>query len=218
MQALRHCTGAAGAVAEPSTQRTPKWRTTLKYRVKKARQAEAASQTEEGDVYAGVILERYPICLPEVEQWRTDFRDWQKDWNAWKYKVPKKSWVTPEKQVINEDSPEVRCACSRLCLCPAHRRPCASLQETASHRPCASEVAVALRCDTPPTDASALKFVFVSRPAASMPLGKMPTKPPLSWTQAPMRALTPQRAVQAGSAVSAPAVNAPAVNAAAYAS
>ena len=53
-------------------------------------------------VYAGLILERYPVCLPAVDQWKSEFQQWQQDWNAWKYKAAKPGWLDCARPTTDE--------------------------------------------------------------------------------------------------------------------
>jgi hypothetical protein len=85
----------------------PKWKLDLKVRVRKSFQTE--EEPTDQRIFAGVILERYPICLPTLPDWRADFIAWQHEWNKWKYKIAKPGLLDVGKDV-DPDSPEVRFA------------------------------------------------------------------------------------------------------------
>lgn len=110
VRALVSTTAATAEAGPAATGDAPSrftWRDSLKYRVRKAFQADA-EQPEQQAVHAGVLLERYPICLPEVPQWRHDFAHWQSDWNAWRYKVAKKGWLDTTQRAADDQSQEAR--------------------------------------------------------------------------------------------------------------
>lgn len=52
--------------------------------------ASTTAPTTLNDIFAGCILERYPIIVPDEPEWETRFRQWQHKWheNHWKH-LPK---------------------------------------------------------------------------------------------------------------------------------
>jgi hypothetical protein len=104
-RALRHFTQPASTSSKYTSKPARKWRNELKYRVRQSFKEDASS--EDQPVFAGIILERYPICFPDPEPSRLEFQNWSKKWNAWKYKVAKEGWLDCHKPIADEDSPEV---------------------------------------------------------------------------------------------------------------
>jgi hypothetical protein len=102
---LRAFASSAADHVQPSVSRGTKWRQDLKVRVRKSFQTEG--EESEDKIFAGVILERYPICLSPLPAWKEDFIAWQAEWNKWKYKVPKPGWLDVGKPT-GGDSMEVR--------------------------------------------------------------------------------------------------------------
>jgi hypothetical protein len=102
---LRAFASSAADHVQPSVSRGNKWRQDLKVRVRKSFQTEG--EESEDNIFAGVILERYPICLSPLPAWKEDFIAWQTEWNKWKYKVPKPGWLDVGKPQ-DGDSMEVR--------------------------------------------------------------------------------------------------------------
>jgi hypothetical protein len=78
----------------------------LRYRIRKQDRV-LAGQQDKRELFASVILERYPVCLPDLPPWRQQFQDWHEQWNAWKFKVPKPGWLDCTRQ-SSADSAEVR--------------------------------------------------------------------------------------------------------------
>ena len=92
-----------------------KFRGKMKYRLKKAAQADEAV-TDQRPIYTGVILERYPICLPRIPAWGDEHAAWVGAWNAWKYKVAKPGWLDCEKRTTDGRDDDVR---SFVCVAPS---------------------------------------------------------------------------------------------------
>jgi hypothetical protein len=59
-------------------------------------------------IYAGVILERYPICFPEPRRWKLEHETWRMQWNSWKYRQVTDEQMSADKQNVDEESAEVR--------------------------------------------------------------------------------------------------------------
>jgi hypothetical protein len=115
-----------------------------KHKLRKQSRQSAGEQ----EVTASVILERYPICLPNLLGWREDFGKWQSDWNAWKFKTAKPGWLDCDQKVTDSDSPEVRDADKFAILLPYWTHP------RRKHWPCARQSVLLLAgpvyCGTAP--------------------------------------------------------------------
>ena len=102
-QHLQRCCAQQAARAERDVVKFPaKFRNELKYRCKKADQNDV-STSDPRPVYASIILERYPICLPKVPAWASEHAAWREAWNAWKYKVAKPGWLDCERRTDGRD-------------------------------------------------------------------------------------------------------------------
>lgn len=88
------------------------------------RLARRREQPEGKHIHAGLILERYPICLPENPGWKSEFRQWQKDWNAWKYKTAKPGWLDCSRPTTDDSDsvriPGVATSLAACCASGAH--------------------------------------------------------------------------------------------------
>lgn len=99
-RALRYCSQTVRTSRKYASKPEKKWRNEIKARVRKASQADISSEDQQ--VFAGIILERYPICFPDPDPSTLDFDNWSKKWNSWKYKVDKKGWLDCEKPVTDD--------------------------------------------------------------------------------------------------------------------
>lgn len=59
-------------------------------------------------VYAGVVIERYPICFPAPAPWRVEHKEWNLQWNKWKFRQVTDEQMSADKQNIDDSSAEVR--------------------------------------------------------------------------------------------------------------
>ena len=104
-------TSSAAAANEPIGQK-------LERRLKKRVNLVLANLAQPPEpVYAGVVIEIYPICFPDPAPWRLEHKEWQMQWNKWKFRQVTDEEMSADKQNVDESSAEVR-------VCPvetAHR-------------------------------------------------------------------------------------------------
>lgn len=97
-------TSSAAAANAPISQR-------LERRLKQRINAELTNVAQPPDprpVYAGVVLERYPICFPDPAPWRVEHKEWELQWNRWKFRQVTDEQMSADKQNVDDSSAEVR--------------------------------------------------------------------------------------------------------------
>lgn len=100
-RACDHSTTAA--VGQPVT-------ASLEQRLKRRIREDIANESKTPDprpVYAGVLIERYPICFPDPMPWQVEHREWSTNWNKWKYRQVTDEQMSADKQNVDEMSAEV---------------------------------------------------------------------------------------------------------------
>lgn len=105
----------------------------LSLRIRKSFKQDENVPQDPRPLFAGVILERYPICFQDPAPYKMQHEEWSLAWNAWKYRQVPDELLNADKQNVDETSEEVRTLLNGL-------RKCQSDGKSSEVRPIAGEV------------------------------------------------------------------------------